>query len=323
MSKIAIIFTGGTIASRSSSKENLSQPSLKGQDILDGVPEIKEKFNTIINNFGNYPSSQMDPKKLLRLYRLIKEYSQREDVRGIVVTHGTDTLEEAACFMDSLYFSQKPVIIVGAMRRHTDINYDGHANLLDAVRVAASPQAMGLGVMVVMGGQIHAARNVTKTHTSNLNAFQSLEVGVLGVVDQERVFFYRPIKRLPIIAQPNRIIAKVGLIKAVTGMNGDIVDFHVENGYQGLVVESMGLGNLPAPMVKSLQAALEAGVIVIICTRCFSGRVGVNYGSAGKLHAMGAVLGGRWSGPKARIRLLLALSAKLNRGAVDALFAQD
>src|SRR5579864_6988858 len=193
---IGVLSTGGTIASKQDPAKGGYLPALSGEDLVSAVPAIKKIAQIQVEQISNIPSPDITPEIWVRLAGRVNELLAKPEIAGIVVTHGTDTLEETAYFLDLATISTKPVIMVGAQRPASDPESDGPRNLLDAVRVAVASEAVGKGVMVVMNGQINAARDVTKTNTSQVETFRSLEFGAIGTVDAEKVRLYRaPLRR--------------------------------------------------------------------------------------------------------------------------------
>lgn len=325
MPKVAIIFTGGTISMKIDNKMGAAVPALKGQDILKGVSNAEDLTDVEVYNFGMFPGPHMTPNLMLKLYKIIYKYTQQKDITGVIVTHGTDSLEETASFLDGIYDGPKPIVIIGAMKNSSEMAYDGHHNLHDALRVAINKKSCGKGVVLVMANEIHAARDVTKTHTNKLNTFKSPGLGPIGLVDTDKILYYRNISRLPVV-KPQAITAKVSLIKSGVGMTGDLIDFCISKKYHGIVIEAMGRGNLPPKMAEAAIRAISQGIVVIICSRCFEGRVLDSYGYEGAawhLKQAGAIFANKFNGQKARIRAILALSAGLNRDAIESLFLAD
>ncbi len=321
--KVAVIFTGGTIAMAVDSKSGLASPALDGTRLLElaGIaPETVE-----MQDFGNRPSPHFQIEDLTRLTALIEETAKREDIEGIVVTHGTDTLEESAFFVDCIYGGVKPVIFTGAMRNSSQRNYDGVDNLLAAITAAKSAKTKGLGVLVVFSGEIHAARDVIKTDSSALQAFTSPGKGPLGIVDRSEVFMWRSLNRR-LTVKPKKVNAKVALVKTTIGMDADCIQYCIRNNYQGIVVEAMGRGNVPPVVAKKIEEALNLNLIVVITTRCVTGRVAAEYdyaGSANDLQEKGAILAGDMTSEKARLRLMTALSSGLAPVVIAAIFKED
>src|ERR1700731_2787241 len=194
--KVVVLSTGGTIASKQDPVKGGYVPALSGGELVAAVPAIKKIAQIQVEQISNIPSPDMTPEIWLRLAGRINKLLARPEIAGVVVTHGTDTLEETAYFLDLTIISNKPVILVGAQRPASDPDSDGPRNLLDAIRVATAPEAAGKGAMVVMNGQINAARDVSKTSTVEVETFRSLEYGQLGVADFDQVRFYRtPLRR--------------------------------------------------------------------------------------------------------------------------------
>jgi L-asparaginase len=323
MGKVAIIFTGGTIAMEESKDDGLARPSSNGASLLK---EAKINTDEIqIEEFGNYPSPHLNFTNMFDIYKKVESLSKNSNIDGVVITHGTDILEETAFFIDCLYGGVKPVVFTGAMKNKSQLGYDGYTNLRNAIQVAKSKASRGYGVTVSLDNEIHAARDVTKTHTSKLSTFKSLGKGLLGVIDNNKVIYYRNLRRLMSV-RPKKVNAKVSLIKTVAGMNGDFVHYSIRNNYQGIVVEAMGRGNIPPEVAIKLKEAMRLNLIVVICSRCPEGRVSPDYGyegGASDLKKAGAVLAGDMSGVKARIRLTTALSAGLDKNAIEAIFDSD
>jgi len=321
--KIIVVTTGGTIASRYDSVTKGLVPAVNGKELLEAVPQLKDIACEIdIHKFAHIGSSNMTPSIMKDLGDVVDEILAKKDITGVVITHGTDTVEETAYLLDLYLKSKKPVALVAAMRGAGDLSPDGPKNILDAIKTVASPDAYDKGVMVVLNEQIHAAREVTKTHTANVATFASPYWGAIGYVEPDRVIFRREsINRLKI--QPKKIVDNVYLIKAFTGMNSDIFDFLISKKVKGVVIEGFGRGNLPATTVDGIKRMLDADIIVVLATRVFVGRVLDVYSSpgAGKpLKDMGVILAGEINGQKARIKLILALGETKNKKEIEKYF---
>lgn len=311
--KVAIIFTGGTISMRVDEEIKAAVPALDGSEILSYVKDIESITDIIVDNYLSVPSPFITPEMMLQLSKHVQSYLVRDDIIGVVITHGTDTLEETAYFLDLNIRNPKPVILVGAMRNVSELGYDGPSNLVAAIRCATSKEARNKGVMVVMNGAINASNEVMKTHTMALDTFKSLEFGPLGIVDDDKVYFYRNSTHTSTYIPTDKIDENVYLIKAVTGMDGDIIDYYIQKGATGLVIEAFGRGNIPPMMVPSLKNAIAAGIKVVLVSRCPKGRVHDTYGYVGggkNLRDLGVIFGPNLSGQKARIKLMLALGYK-------------
>lgn len=312
--KVAIIFTGGTISMKIDPRIHAAIPALTSEEIMAMVTNIEKFAEFEIINFSNLPSPHIGPKLMMELAKLVKKTINRQDITGVIVTHGTDTLEETAYLIDLTVKSEKPIIVVGAMRNSSELGYDGSSNLSAAVCTAISPNARNKGVLVVMNNEVNAASEVTKTNTLSLDTFKSPEFGPLGIVDNDEVIFYRDILKRKHI-DTNEIEEKVGLIKCVPGMESDILHFYINSGYKGIVIEALGRGNVPPAMVEGIKRAIDNNIPVVLVSRCPTGRVLDTYGYEGggkHLRELGVIFGGNLPGQKIRIKLMLALGLTNN-----------
>lgn len=298
-------------------------PALAGEEILAQVTDLPAEVEIQSENFGLFPGPHMTPRLMLDLTQFIARRLQEPDQVGLVVTHGTDTLEETAYMQDLLHDSAKPVVFVGAMRNSSELSWDGPANLRAAIRVAAAREARDLGVLVVMNDQIHAAAEVTKTHTEAVDTFQSSNFGPLGILDKDQVWIARrPCARDAI--RTSGLQERVELIRVCAGFDGRLIDYAIQDGVKGLVIEGLGRGNVPPAAVPSIERAIAAGIPVVLTSRCPRGRVLDTYayeGGGRQLVQRGVILGGLLPGAKARIKLMLLLGAGMNPPAIRAAFA--
>lgn len=323
--KVAVLSTGGTIASKQEPVKGGYVPALSGEDLVAAVPAIKKIAQIQAEQISNIPSQDMTPEIWLRLAGRVNELLAKPEIVGIVVTHGTNTLEETAYFLDLTVVSDKPVILVGAQRPASDADSDGPRNLLDAVRVAIAPEATRKGVLVVMNGQINAARDVTKTNTNRVETFRGLEFGQLGVADTESVRFYRaPLRRQTFAVDSKTQLGRVDIVMSYAGADGLVIQSLLRNGaVQGFVIAGLGLGNVPGSMFDAIQEARERGIPVVISTRVPTGRIfplSAAKGSALALKRIGCVLADDLSPQKARILLMLALTKTHDAGALQKYF---
>jgi L-asparaginase len=309
--RIAIVFTGGTISMRFDPVAGGPVPVLCGSEILAQVPGLGEIAELTSSDFACLPGPHMTPARMMELARSIEGQLAGERVDGIVITHGTDTLEETAYLLDLVLCSEKPVVFVGAMRNSSELGWDGPANLRAGLRVAADPAARGLGVLVVMNDQLLAAAEATKTHTESVGTFQSRDFGPLGIVDKDRVMVTRRClarEHIPAV----RLEERVEIVKLSAGSDGRLIRFAVEDGARGLVIEGLGRGNVPVTALGEVERAIRSGLPVLITSRCPGGRVLDTYayeGAGKQLKRMGAVLGGMLPSHKARIKLMLLLGS--------------
>jgi L-asparaginase len=315
---IGLLFTGGTISMKLDPSTGAAVPALGASDILDLVPGIRSVADLEIEDFSRLPGPHVAPDQMWRLARRAAAWLERPDVDGLVITHGTDTIEETAFLLDVLLTSDKPVVLVGAMRTVSDPSWDGPANLLAAARVAAAPAARGYGVLVVMDEQILPAREVRKVHTEAAGAFATPEFGPLGVIDAGQVILRRAPLPRPVWHDPRaepglrlqRLETRVELLQAYTGMSDRVVRCLSAEPTRGLAVVAFGRGNVPPAIVPALADAVASGLVVTISSRCVAGRVKPRYGYPGgglELTRIGAILSGDLSGAKARLLQMAAL----------------
>ena len=309
MSKVVVIFNGGTISMKVDEKIKAAVPNLTGEEIMSMVTGIESYAEVESYTFSSLPSPHITPEIMMELSRYVKSFLDREDVAGVVVTHGTDSLEETAYFLQLTINSEKPVVVTGSMRNSSELGYDGPANLAASICTATSKAARNRGVIVCLNNELNCASEVTKAHSMHLNTFQSPEFGPIGIVDSNEVRFYRNSLEKEYI-DTDKIETNVQLIKACAGMDGALIDFCVEKGAKGIVVEAMGRGNLPPKMAEAVNRAINEGIAVVLVSRCFKGRVLHSYGYEGggkQLRDMGVIFGESMPGQKARIKLILAL----------------
>ncbi|WP_066821501.1 asparaginase [Clostridium tepidiprofundi] len=324
MKKVAVIFNGGTISMKVDPKLQAAVPGLSGEEIMSMVTGI-EKFAEIKTyTYSSLPGPHMTPELMMGLSKCVRDLLERDDISGVVVTHGTDTLEETAYFLDLTIDSEKPVVVTGSMRNSSELGYDGPANLAASICTAISKEARNRGVLVCLNDELNCASEVTKEHSMHLNTFTSPEFGPIGVVDDNKVIFYRDnLNKQHILTDSYE--EKVELIKACAGMDGKLIDFCVKEGARGLVIEGMGRGNIPPKMAESVEKAVKSGVVVVLVSRCYKGRVLDSYGYPGGgkgLRESGVIFGDALPGQKARIKLILALGKTHNIEEVRNIFEE-
>ena len=315
---VALIATGGTIAMKIDPVKKAPVPAISGEDLLATVPDVAKYAKVQVNNVSNVPSDYMDPARWVQLTKVVQDTLARPDVVGVIVSHGTDTLEETAWWLDLTVQSDKPVVLIGAQRNASEPDFDGPHNLLGAVRIAVDPQARAKGVMLAMNSQINAARDVTKTHTSSVETFKSGDYGFIGVVDPDRVTFARTPLRRQFIALRTDTMPEVEIVSMYGGADGRLLRSAVDNGAKGIVVQALGWGNMNIPMFSAVKYALSKNVPVVISTRVPNGRVLPNYGFEGggkTLADAGAVMADDLSPAKARILLMLLLQSGVGKQA--------
>jgi L-asparaginase len=325
MNRVVFFFTGGTISMKHDPVRGGAVPALSGEEILAHDPELAALGTPEVVNFSRLAGPQVTPTHMWQLSEQIRATLDRDDVSGAIVTHGTDTLEETAFFLDLRHTSPKPVIVIGAMRNASELSYDGPANVRAAMRVAVDPAARDQGVFVLLNETLHAAAYATKMDTQAIETFQSPVFGPLGIVDKDRVFFARTLKFRQTI-HTSRIEDRVDLFQMYAGADGRFIDYAREHGARGIVIEGTGRGNVPPATLPAIQRALDAGLPVLISSRCAQGRVLDTYayeGSGRDLRNRGVIFAGNLPGPKARILLMLALGVTQDPTAIRRLIEAD
>lgn len=312
MKKVAVVFNGGTISMKVDERIKAAVPSLTGEEIMSMVTGIEEFAEVESYSFSSKPSPHMTIQNMLELSKFIKELVDRQDIEGVVLTHGTDTLEETAYFLDLTINTEKVIVVTGAMRSSSELGYDGPFNLATSICTAISEDAKGRGVLVCFNGELNSAAEVTKANSMALNAFRTPNFGPIGIVDNNKVLFYRNTKKYKAY-NVDSIEGEVGLIKCVAGMDSDYIDYFIDKGYEGIVIEAMGRGNVPPTMVDGIKRALNRNIPVVVVSRCFEGRVHESYGYEGggkMLKDLGVLFEESMPGQKARIKLIVAISSK-------------
>ncbi len=303
MKNILIILTGGTIGMKSSGSLGVV-PSNELSGFLKQFPQLDKVAHVDVFEYMNLPSPHVLPQMMLDLAKLID--LKALDYDGVVITHGTDTLEETAFLCDLVLTTRKPVVFTAAMRSGTELGLDGPRNIIGAVRVASHHESADKGVLVVMNDEIHTARDVTKSDTGKVDSFVSPGFGPLGNVDPDIVVYHRAtLYRESVWTQS--IDTKVDLIKSVAGMDGRHIETSIETGAKAIVIEAMGRGNLPTQTLPAIQKAIDKNILVVITSRAQTGRVMAEYGYEGggkHLQDMGAILASDMQGIKVRLKLM-------------------
>jgi L-asparaginase len=311
---IAIVSTGGTI-------EML--PGRGGLDILDSHNPLPIRGDVVpagVNihhvRFCSAPSPAITPHIMLELCLKLEEMASSGKYDGIVVTHGTDTLEESAFLADIYLRSTVPVVFTAAMRSESEMGVDGPRNVRGAILAASNHEVHKLGVTVVLNDEIHSASRVTKTYTSNVSSFKSPGYGPLGFVDQERILLkHMPLWRMHLPEGRLKLDQRVGLVRVAAGLGSREIRFSADCEDRALVVEALGRGNVPPDVSEAIKYAIGKGTIVCITSRCYIGRVLGVYdyqGGGADLERKGAILAGDMQGHKLRLFLMAALGTGLN-----------
>ena len=306
--KILVLHTGGTI----SMQADATGAVVTSQDNpMNHVSNPLEGIEVYALDFFNLPSPHIKPKHMLALYHKIKEEADNYD--GVVITHGTDTLEETAYFLDTMKIPPIPIVLTGAMRSSNELGSDGVYNYLSALRVASDDKSADKGVLVVMNDEIHAAKYVTKTHTTNVGTFQTPTHGPLGLIMKQEILYFKT-------AEPRvrfdleHIQGLVPIISAYAGMTDELIDMLDLDHLDGLVVQAFGAGNVPKETAQKLESLLQKGIPVALVSRCFNGIAEPVYAYQGggvQLQKAGVFFVKELNAQKARLKLLIAINAGL------------
>ncbi|NQI70969.1 asparaginase [Streptococcus suis] len=308
MKKILALHTGGTISMQADHEGHVTSSQVNPMTQID--TPIEEIQVTSID-FLNVPSPHIRLEHMMTLYQKIK--AEQANFDGFVITHGTDTLEETAYFLDTMAIPEKPIVLTGAMRSSNELGSDGVYNYQTALRVAADEKSADKGVLVVMNDEIHAAKYVTKTHTTNVSTFQTPTHGPLGLVTKREILYFKtaePRVRFDLSA----VSGTVPIIKAYADMDTVLLEALTKTDISGLVIEALGAGNLPPTILPTIKKILERGLPIILVSRCFNGIAEPVYAYQGggiQLEQDGILFVKELNAQKARLKLLIALNAGL------------
>lgn len=308
MKKILALHTGGTISMQADQEGQVASSQVNPMTQID--TPIEEIQVTSVD-FLNVPSPHIRLEHMMALYQKIKVEQANYD--GFVITHGTDTLEETAYFLDTMAIPEKPIVLTGAMRSSNELGSDGVYNYRTALRVAADEKSADKGILVVMNDEIHAAKYVTKTHTTNVSTFQTPTHGPLGLVTKREILYFKtaePRVRFDLTA----ISGTVPIIKAYADMDSVLLDSLSHSAISGLVIEALGAGNLPPTILPAIQNLLTQNIPVVLVSRCFNGIAEPVYAYQGggiQLEQDGILFVKELNAQKARLKLLIALNAGL------------
>lgn len=311
MKRILVLHTGGTIA-MAEDIETGGVSTKKNNPLLNHSNISNDKIELVVEDFLNVPSPHITPSHMLALKNRIAD-GLTEGFDGVVITHGTDTLEETAYFLDITIGDKLPIVLTGAMRSSSEIGSDGLYNYLNAIRVAADVESKHKGVLVVMNDEIHTARYVTKTHTTNVATFRTPTFGPVGLVTKQTVTFYQQLINDHTLAISD-VTARIPIVKAYAGMGSEILDILGASQIDGLVIEALGAGNLPPKTISAIESMIAKKIPVILVSRCFNGIAEGVYSYEGggiQLAEKGVLFCHGLNSQKARIKLLVALNATL------------
>ena len=316
--KVRLLATGGTISNRNGGR-------LTAEELVGLMPDLQRYVRPEFEQFSNVASGALTLKQWIQLAgRINALFTTDPDLAGVVVTSGTDTLEETAYFLDLTVHSDKPVVVVGSMRNPSTLGYEGAANLLEGYRVAAEPASRGKGVLVVLNDEINSAREVTKTDAHRLQTFRSRDYGVLGVVEADRVVYYRDVvkrhtRRSEFDVSRLEDLPRVDVVLTYQGASGDVIKALVDLGAKGVVIAAAGAGALSGTQAEGIQYAIEKGVVVVTTTRTGSGRVPARPSASSPRPQ---IQGEDLQPVKARILLMLALTRTRDAAEIQRMFTE-
>jgi L-asparaginase len=311
---ILVVFTGGTFSMMIDRETGGAVPRYSGSELLDKIPEAKELANIVCYDFGKYPGPHMTPELMFELAKKIQGKINNKKFNGVIVTHGTDTLEETAYLLDLVVKTEIPIVVIGSMKNSSEPDWDGPRNLMDSINICLNDNFKNLGVLVCLNGEINAASEVTKIYTEEIDSFHSLDFGSLGFVQNGRAVLNRLPRKLEKISA-KKIITNVDLLTVYAGMDDKFFNFSADSGTNGIVVEALGVGNVPPPAFDGIKYAVEKKIPVVLVSRCPAGETLdiYSYPGAGKwLHKIGVIFADYLNGQKARIKLMLALGKTRN-----------
>lgn len=335
--RVRLVATGGTISVRAGGR-------LSAQELVESIPGLDRYVRAEAEQFANESSSALTLEQWLNLARRLNNLLTADpELAGVVVTSGTDTLEELAYFLHLTVRHDRPVAVVGAMRNAATIGYEGAANLLAGFRVASDPASQGKGVLVVLNDEINSAREVTKTDALRLHTFQSRSYGPLGVVDRDRVVYYRaPLRRHTARSEFDVVgiteLPRVDVIMVYQGASGDLIKAAADQGVQGIVIAAAGAGAMSGTQGDGIRYAVEKGVSVVVTTRTGGGRIAARPPQAPRPPGEGPAAPGATRPPsrsdwgmvagedlapvKARLLLMLALTKTRARDEIQRMFLE-
>jgi L-asparaginase len=327
--RVHFVATGGTISNRDGGR-------LTAAELAKSMPGVERFANLSHEQFANVASSELSLDQWLGLARRINElFASDKDLAGIVVTSGTDTLEETAFFLHLTVRDPRPIVMVGSMRNPSTVGYEGAANLLEGVRVAADPQARNQGVLVVLNDEINSARHVTKTDALRLQTFRSRDYGQLGVVDRDRVVFFNQITKrhneeVEFDVSKVTALPRVDVIMVYQGASGDLIKAAVDHGAKGIVIAVAGAGATSGTQREGLEYAASKGVFIVTSTRTGGGRIapprdipaGFQMSPAQQQRRRFTIAGEDHIPIKARILLMVALTRTTDRHELQRIFSE-
>jgi len=322
MKNVLVVFTGGTFSMMIDEKTGGAVPRFSGEELLRKIPEAKTLAKITCHDFGKYPGPHMTPQLMFKLSRIIKKLISKKKFDGVIITHGTDTLEETAYLLDLTNNTEIPIVVIGSMKNSSEQDWDGPQNLIDAIHVCLNQNCKNLGVLVCLNGEINAASEVTKIYTEQIDSFRSLDFGALGFVQSGKVILNRLPRKLETI-KTKKIITNVDLLTVYAGMDEKFFRYSAQSNVKGLVVEALGVGNVPPAVFEGIKYVIDKNIPVVLVSRCPAGETLdiYSYPGAGKwLNKIGVIFADYLNGQKARIKLMLVLGMTKDQKKLKELF---
>ncbi len=320
---ILIVFTGGTFSMKIDKKKSGGAvPKYSGAELLKKIPEAKKIADISFYDFGKYPGPHVTPEIMMELSKQLRKRLTDKKYDGIIITHGTDTLEETAYLIDLTIKTEIPIVFTGSMRNSSEQNWDGPKNLIDSLLVCLSKNSREMGTLVCMNGEVNAASEVTKIFSNEFETFQSLDFGTLGFVEKGRVIYNRLPRFLETI-NTNKINTNVDLLTVYAGMDEKFFRHSADSDADGLVIEALGVGNVPPAAFKGIEYVIKKNIPVVLVSRCPAGETDYIYsypGAGRHLHDLGVIFTDYLNGQKARIKLMLALSKTTDKKILKKIF---
>lgn len=308
--RVSLITTGGTIASKEISKGLLKSGAISGRE-LAALCQLPEEIEVKVIDVFQLPSMHIGFPEMLQLQNVIKAELEDETVDGVVVTHGTDTLEETAYFLDLTIADNRTVVVTGSQRSPDDVGTDVYSNLRNSIYVSVDETLKGIGTVVVFNERIYTAKYVKKVHSSNLQGFDSFGHGYLGIIDNNKVSVYQK----PIDRDVHKVMGdlpRVDIVKCYSGQDGQMIELLTSSNTKGIILEAAGRGQVSPHMVGAIADAVKKGVVVVLTTSAEEGNTYPSYGYPGSAHDLmlnGVLLGSDYDSKKARIKLAVVLSS--------------
>ncbi|MFC4712359.1 asparaginase [Planococcus dechangensis] len=307
--KVSLITTGGTIASKAISDGLLQSGAISGKELAE-LCQLPEEIEVKVIDVYQLPSMHIGFSEMKVIKEAILAELQDPAVEGVVVTHGTDTLEETAYFLDLTIGDERTVVVTGSQRSPEEVGTDVYSNLRNSIYVAVDPVIKGVGTVVVFNERIYSAKYVKKVHASNLQGFDSFGHGYLGIIDNDKVRIYQKPAFREVHHMPGGI-PRVDIVKCYSGQDGLIVDMLVEAGAKGIILEAAGRGQVSPHLVDAIERTVNSGIPVVLTTSAEEGNAYPAYSYPGSAHDLlnrGVILGSDYDSKKARIKLAILLS---------------